>query len=120
MQKSQLLGVVSILGLFAIISSANAALIASDDTTITSTDQASAQTFAVSPSSFPGVALTLNVPGESGQPRADENFNYFIDGTSAESPHTDSPVNLRLLLLAAAVFGIFSEIFNRRSFHRKI
>lgn len=96
------------------ISSANAAVIASDDTTITSTDQLYAQTFAVSPSSFPGVALTLNVLGESGQTQPDENFNYYIDSTSSKSPHTDSHINLWLLLIVVSVFGILSEILHRR------
>jgi len=119
MKKSQRLDIVCALILFAMISSANAAIVASDDTTITtSTDQLYAQTFAVPTSLFPGVALTLIVPGESGQTQPDENFNYFINGTSAESPPTDSHISLWLLLIAASVLGLLSEIFHRRSINR--
>jgi hypothetical protein len=118
MKKSQLLNIVCALTLFAIISSANAAIIASDDTTITNTDQSYAQTFTASPSSFPGVALTLNVLGESGQTQPDENFNYYIDSTSSKSPHTDSHKSLWLLLIVVSVFGVLSEIIHRRYFNQ--
>ena len=119
MKKSQLPDIACALALFAMISSANAAIVASDDTTITtSTDQLYAQTFAVPPSLFPGVALTLNVPGESGQTQPDEDFNHYNNGTSAESLHADSHVSLWLLLIAASVLGLLSEIFHRRSIIR--
>lgn len=114
MKKSQLLDVACALTLFAMISSANAAIIASDDTTITIADQSHAQTFAVSPSSFPGVALTSNLLGDSDQTQPDEDFNYLVDGTSTESPLTDSHINLWLLLIVVSVFGILSEILHRR------
>lgn len=118
MKKSQLLDIVRALALFAMISSANAAIIASNDTTITSMDQSYAQTFAVPPSSLPSVALTLNVPGESGQTQPDKDFKSYINGTSAESLQTDSHISLWLLLISASVLGILSEIFHRRSFNR--
>jgi len=118
MKKSQRLDIVCALILFAMTSSANAAIVASDDTSITSMDQSYAQTFAVPPSSIPGVAQTLNVSGESGQMQPDKDFNYLINGTSAESPHTDSHISLWLLLIAASVLGLLSEIFHRRSINR--
>ena len=112
MKKFHLLGTVCALTLFAVISGANAAIIASDGTSITGTDQLYAQTLAVSPSSFPSVELTVDVLGDSGQTEPDENFDYFIDGTLlVAKPHTDSHVTLCLLLIAAFVAGIISEIF---------
>jgi hypothetical protein len=118
MKKSQVLDVVCALILFAVISSANAAIIASDDTTIANTDQSYVKTFAVSPSSYSGVALTLNVPGESGQTHPDKNFNYYLGGTSSESPHRDYRISLWLLLIVASVFGVLSEIIHRRCFNQ--
>ena len=118
MKKSQLLDTVCALTLLAMSSSANAAIIASDDTSITGTDQSYAQTLVVSPSSFSGVVLTLDVLGDSGQKQPDENSNFFIDCASSESPHTDSHISLWLLLMVAAVFGILSETFHRRSFNQ--
>lgn len=115
MKKSQLLIIVCTLTLFAIISSANAAIITSDVTSITRTDTSHAQPFAVSPSSFPGVALTLNMPGDSGLAQRD---GHFVDSTSSESPHTGSHTSLWLLLIVASVFGILSEIFHRRYFNQ--
>ena len=118
MKKSRLLDIVCALTLFAMTSSANAAIVASDDTAITSTDQSYAQTFAASPSSFPDVAQTLNVFGESGQMQPDENFNYYIDSTSSKSPHTDSHKIFWLLLIVVSVFGVLSEFLHRRYFNQ--
>jgi len=115
MKKPPLLDIVCPLALFAMISSANAAIVASDDPAITSMDQSYAQTFAVPPSSLPGVALTLNVPGESGETQPDKDFNHYINDTPAESQHTDSHISLWLLLISASVLGVLSEIFHRRS-----
>lgn len=116
MKKLRLLDTICVLIIFVMVSSADAASIASDDTTITIPPQSHAQTFAESPSSFPGGALTLNVPGESAKMQPDENFNNIIDETLSESPRSDSRKNLWLLLAVAFVFGIISEIFNRGSF----
>ena len=119
MKKSHLLDTVCALTLFAVISGANAAIIASDGTSITVTDQSYAQTHAVSPSSFPSVELTVDVPGDSGQTELGENFDYFIDGTlPAAKPRADSHASLWLLLIVAAIAGILSEIIHRRSFNR--
>jgi hypothetical protein len=118
MKKSQLLDIVCALSLFAMSSSANAAIIASDDTAITSTDRSYAQTFAASPSSLPGAALSLNVPGEPGRPQSAENFNSFVDSTSSESPHRDYHISLWLLLIVASAFGVLSEIIHRRCFNQ--
>ena len=117
MKKSQLLDIVCALILFAMNSSAFAAIIASDDTAIASTGQAYAQTLASSSSSFPDGALILDVLGDSGQTEVDENFGYFIDGTLpvAHTPRADSHASLWLLLIAAVVAGILSEMFHRRS-----
>ena len=119
MKKSQLLDIVFAQALFAMISSANAAIIASDDPVIANMDQSYAQTLAVSPSSFPSVELTVDVLGDSGQTEPDENFDYFIDGTlPVARPRADSHASLWILLIAAVVAGILSEIFHRRSFKR--
>jgi len=118
MKKSQLPDIACALALFAVISSANAALVASDDPAITRLDQSYAQAFAALPSSLPGVALTLNVPGEPGQTQPDEDFNHYKNGTSAESLHADSHISLWLLLISASVLGVLSEIFHRRSSNR--
>jgi hypothetical protein len=120
MKKSHLLDIVCALTLFAVIGGANAAIIASDDTSLTGTDQSYAQTFAVSPPSFPGVDLTADVLGDSGQTQPDENFNFFKDGTSSESEssHSDAHASFWLLLIAAAVAGTLSEILYRKSFNR--
>ena len=118
MKKSQLLDFVCALTLFAMGSSANAAIIAGDDTSITGIDQSNAQTFAVSPASFSGAVLTLDVLGDAGQTQSAENFNFFVDGASSESPHTDSHLSLWLLLIVASVFGVLSEIFHRRCSNR--
>ena len=116
MKKSQLLDIVCALTLFALTSSADAAIITGDDTYFTGRDQSHAQTRALSPSSFSGDAHTLDVFGNLGQMRPAENYNF--DGTSSESPHTDSHISLWLLLLVASVFGILSEAFHRGSFNR--
>ena len=121
MKKSQLLDIVCALILFAMNSSAFAAIIASDDTAIASTGQAYAQTLvASSSSSFSDGALILDVLGDSGQTEVDENFGYFIDGTLpvARPLRADSHASLWLLLIAAAVAGTLSEIFHRRSVNR--
>jgi len=115
MKRSRLLNIVCALALFAMSSSAGAAIVASDDAAITSMDRTYAQTFAVPPSSLPAVALTLNVPGESGQTQNDVDFTNYINGTSAESSQPDSHAGLWLLLMSASVLGILSEIFHRRS-----
>jgi hypothetical protein len=122
MKKSHLLGAVSALPFLAMIISANADLIASDNSSITWTDQSNAQIIAVSPSSFPGTELTVDVPSDPGKKQLDENFNFFIDGNSSESekPHSDSYASLWLLLIAAAIAGTLSEIFYRRSYQSKM
>jgi hypothetical protein len=121
MKKSQLLDIVCALTLFAMFSSANAAIITGDDTTITSTstEQVYAQTLAVSPLALSDGALTLDVFGDSGQTKPDGNFGYFIEGTlPVASPHADSHISLWVLLIAAVVAGTLSEIFHRRSSNR--
>ena len=115
MKKSRLLSLVYALTQFTMSSSANAAIIGSDDTPLTGTDQSNAQTFAVSPaSSSSGAVLTLDVLGDAGQTQSAENVNFFMDSTSSESPHTDFHINLWLLLIVASVFGVLSEILHRR------
>jgi hypothetical protein len=100
------------------ISSANAAIISSDDTAITSTDRSFVQTSATYPASLPDVALALNVPGESGQTLHVEKSGNYKNRIASESSHADSHINLWLLLITAAVFGVLSEIFHRRSFNQ--
>jgi hypothetical protein len=117
-KKSQLLNIVCTLILFTMINSANAAIIASDDTSITGIDQSSAQTVAVSPASFSDVVLTLDELGDAGQAQSAENYISFVDSTSSKSPHRDSHVNLWLLLIVASVIGVLSEILHRRSSNR--
>jgi hypothetical protein len=118
MKKSQLLDIVCSLTLFTMISSANAAIIASDDTTITSTDQSNAQSFAAPHTSFSGVVPTLDELVDTGQPQSAENFNSFVDSASSESPHRDYHISLWLLLIVASVFGVLSEIIHRRGFNQ--
>ena len=118
MKRLQLLDTVCALTLFTMIGSANAAIITSDDTAITRTYRSPTQTTGISPSSFAGVAPTLNVPGESGQTLHDEKSSYYINGTSPESSHVDSNINLWLLLIAASVFGVLSEIFHGKPFNQ--
>ena len=119
MKKAHLPGVVCALTLFAMSSSASAKLVASDDTADASTGQSYAQTFALSPSSLTDGALTLDVPGDSGQIESDENFDYSIDGTlPVAGPHADSHASFWLLLIVAGIAGILSEIIHRRSFNR--
>lgn len=118
MKKSQLLDIVCTLALFTMINSANAAIIASDDTTIASTDQSNAQSFAVPHTSFSGVVPTLDELVDTGQPQSAENFNSFVDSTSSESPHRDYHISLWLLLIVASVFGVLSEIIHRRCFNQ--
>ena len=118
MKKSLLLDIVCALTLFAISSSATAAIIVSDDTSITGTDQSNTRSFAVSPTSFSGVVPTLDELGDAGQAQSAENFNSFMDRTSPESPHRGSRISLWLILIVASVFGVLSEIFHRRSSNR--
>ena len=119
MKKSHLLGTVCALTLFAMNSSAFAAIIASDDTSIASTGQSYAQTLASSSSSISDGAPTLDVLGDSGQTELDENFGYFMDGTlPVARPRADSHASLWLLLIAAVVAGTLSEISHRRSVNR--
>ena len=118
MKKSLLLDIVCTLTLFAMSSSACAAIIAGDDTSITGADQSYDLTLAASPSSISGVALTLAKLGDSGQAEPDGDFNFVVDGASSESPHTDSHKSFWLLLMVASVFGILSEVYHRRSINR--
>ena len=74
MKKSHLLGAMSALPFLVMTFSANADLIASDDSSNTWTDQSNIRTIAVSPSSISGVELTVDVSGEPGQKQLDENF----------------------------------------------
>ena len=117
MMKSHLLDILLAPTLFAMISGANAAIIASDEASITGMDLSHAQTLAVSPLSFPDCALTINILRDSGQTQSGVNSNFFLDDTSSESEnhHTDSHTTFWLLLIAAAIAGILSEIFDRRS-----
>jgi len=116
MNKSWLLSIACTLTLSAVISSAKAAIVASTDAAITGADQSCAQMFTGYPSLFADGARTLNVPGEPGQTQAAGNFNCVIDGTPAASPQTNSHMDLLLLLIVAAVAGILSEIYDRRSY----
>jgi len=117
MKKSHLLGTVCALTFFAMNSGAFAAIIASDDTSITSTGQAYAQTLASS--SFSDSARTLDVLGDTGQTELDENFDYFMDGTlPVARPRSDSHASLWPILIAAVVAGTLSEISHRRSVNR--
>ena len=116
MKKSWLLGIACTLTLSAMISSAKAAIVAGDDAAVTPADLSCAQTSAVSPALFPDGARLLNVPGESGQTQAAENFHCVTDDAAAESPHTNSHMDLLLLLVVAAIAGILSEIYDRRSY----
>jgi len=118
MKKSQLLDIVRVLTLFAVSCSANSAIIAGDDTSFTDRDQSYVPTLTVSPSSFTGAALTLDVLGDTGKTQPAVNFNFFVDSTSPKSLHTDSQINLWLILIVSAVFGVLSEISNRRSSSR--
>jgi hypothetical protein len=77
MKKSQLLDIVCALTLFTMISSANAAIIACGDTTITSTDQSNAQSFAMPHTPFSGVVPTLDELVDAGRPQSAENFNRY-------------------------------------------
>ena len=98
--------------------SANAAIVASGDTSILGTGQSYVQAQTVSPSSFSGVALPLDGLEVSGQTKTDGNFNFIIEDTLSESSHTDSHISLWLFLMVAAVFGALSEIFHRRIFNQ--
>jgi len=116
LKKSQRLDIACALTLFALSGSAHAATVASDNTAITGADPPSAHTLVVSPSSFTSEALTFDVMGNAGQRQPDEPSN-FAD-TSSDSPRTDSHLSLWLLLIVAAVFGLISERFHRRSFNQ--
>jgi hypothetical protein len=121
MKKSHLLDTVFVLTSFVMGSSAFASISASGDTSIASTSQAYAQTLASSSSSssFSDGAPTLNVLGVSGRKELDGIFGYPMDGSlPVARPRADSHASLWLLLIAAAVAGTLSEIFQRRSVNR--
>lgn len=118
MKISLLLDIVCALTLFAMSGSAKAAIIVSDDTSITGTDQSNAQLFATPPTSFSGVVPTLDELVDAGQAQSAGNFTSFVDSTSSESPHRDSRISLWLLLIVASIFGVLSEILHRRSSNR--
>jgi len=122
MKKSHLLGIVRALTLFAMISGANAAIIASDEASVTGMDLSHAQTLAVSPLSFPDGALTVDILGDSGQTQSGENFKLFVDDTSSESEshHADYLVSFWVFLMAGAIAGTLSEIFYWRSYRSKM
>ena len=126
MNKSHRLGAVCAVTMLAIISSANAELVAGDDTSITSTDQPYDLTLAVSPSLSSDVVLTTDMFEAFDKTQADRNFNNIMDDTlstspqtnSHNNPHTNSHMDLWLLLIVAAVVSILSEISQKRNFHR--
>ena len=71
-------------------STANAALVASDSTTIISTGQSYAQSFVVTPSAFSNAVLTLDVFGDFGQTQKNEHFKFYIDGQLLADLHANS------------------------------
>ena len=122
MKKSHQLGAVCAATMLAVISTANAELIAADDTYITSTDQPHDLTPAVSPSLASDVVLTTDIFGAIDKTQTDRGFNNTMGDISPTSPqtnaHTNSHMDLWLLLIVAAVVSILSEIFHKRNFHR--
>ena len=100
------------------LSSADASIIASSDAALTSTNPSHADTFAVSPAAVAGAALTAGIPEETVQKQPNENLNYFTADTSADSPPAKSHTNLWLLLIAASILGLLSEVFHRSSRNR--
>jgi len=126
MKKSLLLGAVSALSLLTMIISANAAVIASDNTSIIWAGQSHDPMFTASPLSTSDSALTSDIFGDSGQTQTNGNFNHFIDGAllanlnanSKIKPQTNSRMDIWLFLIVAAVIGVLSEIFHRRSQNR--
>lgn len=110
MRKSHLFGTVFALILFTIISSANAAIIASDDISFAITGQSYVQTLA---SLFSDGVQALDVPVDSGHTESDEIFDSFINGAlPVASHHADSYMDLWVLLMAAVLAVILSEVFH--------
>lgn len=114
MKKLHLLATVYALTSFTMISNANAAIVASEESSFTSTGQSTTQTLAVSPASSSDAPMVLTVPGDSVQTQPHENKYYSLDGTLATHPHNDSRPGLWVLLIIASVFGLISEIHHRR------
>ena len=115
MKKAHLPGVVCALTLFAMSSSASAKLVASDDTADASTGQSYALTFAVSPASFSDVEQTSDVFGDFAQTQSGEHTDNPAESAVQTGTQTNSHMDLWLLLLVAAVAGVLSEIFHRKS-----
>lgn len=118
MKKLRLSCITYSLTLFAMISSADASIIASGDAALTGTNPLHADTFAASPAPVAGAALTVHIPEETMQKQPGEKLNYFTAGTSADSPPARSHTNLWLLLIAASILGLLSEVFHRNSRNR--
>ena len=116
MRKSRLLCAVCTLTVLAIISSANAAIITGDDTSITGTDQSYDPTLPVSPPLSSDAVPAPDMHGGFDKTQADRDF--IMDETLPVSPHTNSHMYLWLFLIVAAVIGILSEIYHKRPFHR--
>lgn len=124
MKKSHLSGVVSALSFLAAIITANADLIASDDSSVAWTGPSHALTFALSPLSLSDPALSADVPGDFGNIQADENFSHFTGDDFPASTVTESQINSQtnsyidiwLLLIVAIVAGTLSEVLHRKTF----
>lgn len=114
MNKLRLSCVTYSLALFALISSADASIIASGDA---STNPLHADTFAFYPAPAAGDVLTVTME-DTVQQRTGENLNYFTTSTSADNEPAKSHTNLWLLLIAASILGLLSEVFHHSSRNR--
>ncbi len=118
MKQSYRWGTVLALIMFAVISRANAAVIAGEDASIPLTNESTTEKIALSPPIFSDDAAPLNVPGVAHQVQADKQFNLFKRSHLASHSHADSHMSLWLLMLVASLFGLLSEIYHRRPFYR--
>ncbi|OUS13593.1 hypothetical protein A9Q89_02415 [Gammaproteobacteria bacterium 53_120_T64] len=76
--------------MYLLAGTASAALISSDNTTINTTGQSYSQSFAVTPSLFSDVVLSLDVFGDYGDDQLNEHFNFFIDGILLADLHSSA------------------------------
>ena len=75
---------------FLFAGAANATLISSDNTAITTSGQSYSQSVSVLPGLSSNAVLSLDIFGDYGQTQGNEHFNFFIDGILLADLHASS------------------------------
>lgn len=119
MKQLYLFGVVPTLMLMAALGTANAKLVTGDDPSFTAAAEVTAAPGSAAPtSSLPGEVLVPDAFRDSEKLLPDGHVNGRNYGELPARTHDNPHMDLWLLLLVAAVAGVVSEVYHRRSCNR--